>query len=122
MPGIAVLTSSPLGALRGDDARASFVACDPVESSNVWVPPGADAPGWAGLPAAPRWIGAIPYEAARALERRAWQGPDRRAPARFDRPRWLRYDAVLRVDHATGRVVIEADGARAADRLAGALR
>jgi anthranilate/para-aminobenzoate synthase component I len=120
--GLAVLTSSGLGALRPDDARSSFVACDPVEASDAWVPGGAeDVRGWAGLPAAPRWIGAIPYEAGRSVERRAWRGPDRRSEPRFIRPRWLRYDACVRVDHATGRVVIEADDARAADRLARAL-
>jgi anthranilate/para-aminobenzoate synthase component I len=120
--GIAVLVSSPCGALRPEDARSSFLACDPVEASDAWVPPvGEGAPGWAGLEAAPRWMGVIPYEAGRALERRAWHGPDRRSPPRFVRPRWLRYDAVARVDHATGRVAIEADDPRAADRLARAL-
>jgi len=32
-------------------------------------------------------------------------------------PRWSRYDAVLRVEHGTGEVVLEADDASAADRM-----
>ena len=54
------------------DARSSFVACDAVESSAALVPDaGPTTHGWAGLPAAPRWIGTIPYEHLRGLERPA---------------------------------------------------
>jgi anthranilate/para-aminobenzoate synthase component I len=121
-PGLAVLASDGRGALSPDDARFTFVACDPVETSEAWVPPpGAFARGWAGFPAAPRWIGAIPYEAARDLERPAWRGVDRREAPPWTRPRWHRYDAVLRVDRVTGRLSVEADDDRAADRLVRAL-
>src|SRR5438128_7209764 len=69
-PGLAVLQASPRGAASAGDARFSFVACDPIERSHAWVPPLGDAARrWAGFPAAPRWIGVLPYEAARALER-----------------------------------------------------
>jgi anthranilate/para-aminobenzoate synthase component I len=106
--------------MRDADAAASFVACDPVDATDAWVPPeGEPARGWAGRAAAPRWIGVVPYEATRALERPGWtRTPDGRPPAGIARPTWRRYDAVARIDHATGRVAIEADDARAADRLA----
>jgi anthranilate/para-aminobenzoate synthase component I len=123
-PGLAVLASDARGALRAEDATTSFVACDPVEASSAWVPPvdGPPARGWNGRPAAPRWIGAIPYEAGRALERPAWtRSPDARPRVGLARPAWLRYDAVLRVDHASGVVCVEADDDAAADRLARAV-
>jgi anthranilate/para-aminobenzoate synthase component I len=125
-PGLAVLASRPQGAPRPGDARWSFVACDPVEESADLVPPaGADAGArakYGGATPAPRWIGVVPYEAVRALERPGWtRDPDTRPPAAFARPAWLRYPAVVVVDHATGDVVIDADDAASAARLARAL-
>src|SRR4249920_2012074 len=79
--GLAVLASSPVGALRDDDVRESFVACEPVETSDDLVPPGRGF-----------WIGAIPYEALRNIERS--KNESRPAP-RIAEPRWKRYDAVL---------------------------
>jgi anthranilate/para-aminobenzoate synthase component I len=119
-PGLAVLATSPRGALGADEARFSFIACDPVERAEAWVPPrGPDARGWAGHAAAPRWIGVVPYEAGRGHERAAWSRvPDARPAPWITRPVWLRYDAVARIDHASGRVVLEADDAEAAERLA----
>jgi anthranilate/para-aminobenzoate synthase component I len=119
VPGAVVLRSDPRAALHASDVRASFLACEPVERSADWVPREmAPAPRWNGLPAAPRWVGVVPYDTTRALERSAWtRSPDTRAPAFFATPVWQRYDAVLRIDHATGRVAIEADDAAAADRL-----
>ena len=58
--------------------------------------------GGRAFPAAPRWIGVIPYEAGRGLERAAWR-PRRGAPAPpLVRPRWHRYDAVARIDRGPG--------------------
>jgi anthranilate/para-aminobenzoate synthase component I len=118
-PGLAVLTSSACGALSPGDARFSFLACAPVEVSDAWVPPpGVPAPAWAGHASAPRWVGVIPYEATRDLERKAWtRFPDLRAAPALARPRWRRYDAVARADHVTGRVVVEADTEGAARAL-----
>jgi anthranilate/para-aminobenzoate synthase component I len=115
--GFAALVS---GAPRpGDtDPGPSFLACNPVDRCEEWVPRelgGAGLPAWAGGAAAPRWIGAVPYEATRALERSGWTPRDARPACRFTRPAWLRYDAVLRVER--GRVVVEADDAPAAERL-----
>jgi anthranilate/para-aminobenzoate synthase component I len=92
-----------VSSVRPLDARFSFVACDPVETSEDLVPERGDAcVGFGGANAAPRWIGVIPYE------------PER------DRPRWHRYDAVVRVDHWTGDVAIEGDSDAAITRLLGA--
>ena len=122
-PGLVVLRSDPRGAIRPGDAAASFLACDPVEESEAWVPAElAVAPGWNGRAAGPRWVGLVPYEATRALERPAWtRSPDHRPAPVFARPVWRRYDAIVRIDHASGRVAIEADDERAADRLAARL-
>ena len=123
-PGLVVLRSGACGALGPSDVRSSFVACDPVEVSHDLVPGGAlEARGWGGLSAAPRWIGAIPYEAMRGIERRTWtRMPDDRPEPALVRPTWQRYDAVLRIDHATGTVAIEADHEGAAARLERMLR
>ncbi|HSQ66911.1 MAG TPA: anthranilate synthase component I family protein, partial [Polyangiaceae bacterium] len=113
-PGLAVLASAPGSGLRPADSRFSFVACEPVETSEDLVPSSRpEGPGFAGLDPAPRWIGAVPYEAFRHLERRA---RDRTACA-MRTARWHRYDAVLRVDHEMGRVSVEADDAHAGERL-----
>jgi anthranilate/para-aminobenzoate synthase component I len=125
-PGLAVLASRPQGAPARADARFSFVTCDPVEESHDLVPPvpSADsrAAGYGGTIGGPRWVGVVPYEAMRALERPGWtRAPDDRPMTPFARPAWLRYAAVVRVDHATGEVAIEADDAASAARLSRAL-
>ena len=111
--------------MRPDDARYSFVACDPIEASEDLVPADPSmpmGPTWNGARAAPRWIGVAPYEAIRGAERPGWtRQPDDRPPCILARPAWRRYAAVVRVDHATGQVAIEADDDAAADRVAWAL-
>jgi anthranilate/para-aminobenzoate synthase component I len=123
-PGVAILASRPSGAPRPEDARFSFVACEPVEACDDLVPaetPG-DAEGFGGVPAAPRWVGVVPYDALRSLERSAWsRTPDDRAPPAIARPAWRRYAAVARVDHFAGAVSIEADDETSASALARAL-
>ncbi len=100
------------------DARSSFVACDPVEVSSAIVPEvGSPTHGWGGLAAAPRWIGVIPYEHLRGLERHSLAWREARESPMITEPKWLRYAAIIRVDHATGAVAIEADDLDAAHRL-----
>jgi anthranilate/para-aminobenzoate synthase component I len=118
-PGLAVLASRPRGAPRREDARWSFVASDPVEASDDLVPHVATDPV-AGP--APRWIGVVPYEALRSLERPGWtRDPDRRPSSPHDRPAWRRYAAVVRIDHETGEVAVIGDDAKSAATLVTAL-
>jgi anthranilate/para-aminobenzoate synthase component I len=100
--------------------RFSFVAADPDRASTRLDPtPDDDGPRLGGaLGSLPRWIGALPYEARRGLERGSWAPPDRRAPARFAAPRWYRYPAVVAVDHWTGRVMVAGIDETAVGRLA----
>ena len=97
-PGLAVLWT-------GDGSGPSYIACDPIaESSAVdpeptlsWRSLGAEGHERSG---APRWIGALPYEALR-FERpeRGRRGPPRPAPD-WAAPHWYRYGAVAVVsDH-----------------------
>jgi anthranilate/para-aminobenzoate synthase component I len=119
-PGLAILASDPRGALRPGDARFDFVACDPEETCTDLVPPVEEdfTPGFGGAPAAPRWVGVVPYEAMRDIERSAWtRTPDDRPPPALSEPRWHRFGAVIRIDRASGRVVVEADDAKRALRL-----
>lgn len=99
--------TAPLGAALG---RWSFVAAEPDLLSEALDPLGEDpdlatdeVP--AGLAGFPRWIGALPYEARRELERPAWRPADTRPPALLTRPIWRRYPAVIGVDHVEGRVL-----------------
>ncbi|MDI1478786.1 anthranilate synthase component I family protein [Polyangium sp. y55x31] len=95
----------------GPYARFSYVACDPDRQSSA-LDPLADDPdfpfgGATGtFRSVPRWIGVLPYEGHRHLERPGWtpREGDRRPRAMLERPLWLRYPAVVVVDHAEGRV------------------
>jgi anthranilate/para-aminobenzoate synthase component I len=73
-------------------------------------------------PAAPRWIGFIPYEARRGLERPGWTPRERRPATPFARPEWRRYRAVACVDHAHGRVTVVGMTERDVGALAALLR
>lgn len=103
-------------------SRFSFVAADPDGESSALDPFATAAPleGPPLLRRAPRWIGVIPYEARRGLERPAWSRPDPRPPALLAAPLWLRYPAVLCVDHAAGSVLAIGESAAAAEALKGA--
>ncbi len=116
-PGLFVLSSSPVQQASAADVEASFVGADPVERSTSLAPPDVrDARSWAGRRAAPRWVGLVPYESQR-FERASYVTPETRPPPIVCEPCWLRYDAVFRIDHATGVVAVEADSQAAADGL-----
>jgi len=124
-PGLAILASRATGAPRLEDALCSFVTCDPVESCEEMTPPtcAIDSRGWNGLPSCPRWIGVVPYESLRDLERPGWtRDPDDRPACTVSRPAWRRYPAVVRIEHSTGQVAVEADDEASASRLIRALR
>ncbi len=78
--------------------ETAFLGCDPCESSEAWDP----EPGLALCPtlpaelgAVPRWVGLLPYEACRPLERGL--ASDLRPEVSLERPRWWRYGAVVRL-------------------------
>ena len=87
-PGLAVLWT-------GDGSGPSYIACDPIAESSS-VDPESTLPlrSDASIAAAPRWIGALPYEALR-YERpgRGRRGLPRPLPD-WASPRWYRYGAV----------------------------
>lgn len=94
-------------------ARFSYVAALPDRSSGRLDPLADDpeldlrSPGDSldfFLRRAPRWVGVLPYEARRDLERPGWALEDGRPPALLERPEWHRYRAVLAIDHDRGEV------------------
>jgi anthranilate/para-aminobenzoate synthase component I len=146
-PGFALLH----GASDGERGGRSFLAFDPIATSTRWLPPddgetssgGADrddivatsradivtrrgsAPSEAFDTRAgvPRWIGAIPYECARGLERAAWTlTPDERPAPHVVLPRWQRYGAVIDVDPMRSVVRVVGDDAAKVAALAKEIR
>jgi anthranilate/para-aminobenzoate synthase component I len=99
----------------------SFVAVEPVESSVAWLPPGCIEMPAVSLDTrvtVPRWIGVIPYECARGLERRGWtRTPDDRAAPHVGHPMWRRYAAVVEIDEARGIVRVVGDDASRVESL-----
>lgn len=105
-------------------ARFSFVAALPDRASGRLDPladdpdagdmdpdalsPSARRDAWNGdsnvARRAPRWIGVLPYEARRELERPGWTPRDARPRASLERAEWRRYRAALAIDHLRGEV------------------
>jgi len=78
----------------------SYVTCDPIARSSALDPePALKLDGEAApLLSVPRWIGLLPYEARRSLERPAWtRFPEDRPSPHVVEPLWRRYGAVARV-------------------------
>jgi anthranilate/para-aminobenzoate synthase component I len=106
--------------------RWSFVAADPDRRSHR-IDPLADDPTFGGagegsaLAFVPRWIGVIPYEGRRGLEREGWTSRDTRPPPSLVDPVWHRYPAVIAVDHQAGRVMAVGSDRGAVERLARAV-
>ncbi|HEX4336012.1 MAG TPA: anthranilate synthase component I family protein [Polyangiaceae bacterium] len=93
-PGFAFLWSASGGG-------ASYAACRPVDFATGLDPePSLDVrPGDTTLASCPRWIGALPYESRRGLERaRYTTRPDPRPEPHVTAPLWARYGAVVRID------------------------
>ncbi|MBI4702240.1 MAG: anthranilate synthase component I family protein [Deltaproteobacteria bacterium] len=109
------------GRASGSEPRVSYVAADPDRCSHALDPAGDD--DWPPAPPAsvpggtPRWIGVVPYESRRELERESWCAPERRGPPRCARPEWWRYAAVVRIEHDTGRVSLVGTDRAALSRL-----
>ncbi len=114
-PGLTVLTGR-----FEHECGASFVGAFPDAHSSAVVPPlepREGAFGWNGHAPAPAWVGHVPYEALRAIER---LGVDRRAESALSHPYWNRYPAMIRIDARSGHASIEGTEAAVA-RLASAL-
>jgi anthranilate/para-aminobenzoate synthase component I len=93
------------GTPEGGGRRRSYVAALPVDRASSMAPPATAPCSRSTFEGAPRWIGFLPYESARGMERPAWSsGEDRRERPHHVVPRWVRFGAVLVVDHATGTV------------------
>jgi len=120
--GLALLHAAERG---GAFARWSFVASHPEASSDALDPLATDEvpPAPAGSPWSwvPRWIGLVPYEHRRSLERPAWTPVERRPAPAMTLPIWRRYGAVVAVDHVEGRVFIVGTRASSIDEIARAL-
>ncbi len=109
-PGAALLWSA-------DGAGPSYVACQPAQKAAGLDPePGLALDPDAGILAAlPRWIGLLPYESRRTLERPTKaSGPDLRAPPHLIEPIWWRYGAVARI---TDHVLVAGDDREAVHEL-----
>ncbi|HEY3667353.1 MAG TPA: anthranilate synthase component I family protein [Polyangiaceae bacterium] len=82
----------------------AYLSCDPVEHSAALDPePELLAASRSRLHEVPRWVGLLPYEARRELER-SRHGSGRAAPHVVD-PHWVRYAAVAEIGKAGVRVV-----------------
>jgi anthranilate/para-aminobenzoate synthase component I len=107
--------------------RYSFLGIDPDRQSAELDPDDAetDAGGQGALRFAPRWIGVLPYEALRTIERPAWRPAETRPAPSLTEPVWLRYPAVVVVDHREGVVTAVGhrrdDAARLATKVRSAL-
>ena len=100
----------------------SFIAARPIERSSALDP--EPAPRSAAAPAllarAPRWVGLLPYEALRGIERPGQvDAPDRRAEPHLLRPLWWRVGAAVCIDD---RVTVIGDDVASVDDLARRLR
>jgi anthranilate/para-aminobenzoate synthase component I len=100
-----------------------YVAALPDRSSHSLDPLiDDDPPPEAGdFGAVPRWVGIVPYEARRTLERPRWSPPDHRPVPHLVEPLWRRYPAVVRIARRSGEVLVVGDRPAAIAELARAL-
>lgn len=99
--------------LRSALGGLSYVLAGAVESRETWVPDEQDTPPrpdlrWGHVP---RWVGLVPYEATRALERATGEGVHRppsetREPPHHVSPLWKRFATAVVVDATAGRVTV----------------
>jgi anthranilate/para-aminobenzoate synthase component I len=102
--------------------RRSFVMADPVETTEGLLPPALPALGIDRMDSratVPRYVGVIPYECARSVERPGWTRlPDERPRPHHCQPRWNRYAAVVEIDHERGQVRVVGDDKASVEKLA----
>lgn len=102
-----------LAFLLADGGHTAYVACDPSEVSRELDPERALSRGACEFGEIPRWIGLLPYEARRTLERSG--RPDARLEPELLTPLWRRYEAVVKI---TNQVEVIGDDARVVAELA----
>ncbi len=97
-----------LSLVRSADGLATYLGCDPVDRREEPDP----EPSLPIAPRAggeiPRWIGYLPYEAQRWVERSP--EPDLRPPSTASRPCWKRYAALVKI---TNQVEVVGDDSQA---------
>jgi anthranilate/para-aminobenzoate synthase component I len=85
----------------------AYLACDPVEHAHTLDPePSLTLAARSPLHSAPRWVGLLPYECRRGLERGGLGAA--RTPPHLETPHWVRYAAVAVIGEGRVRVVGEA--------------
>jgi anthranilate/para-aminobenzoate synthase component I len=90
-----------------NNGALAYLGCDPVEHAHTLDPePTLSLGPRSALHAVPRWVGLLPYECRRGLEREGL-GAARAAP-HLVTPHWVRYAAVAVVGGGRVRVVGEA--------------
>ena len=108
-----------LSLLWAKGGSVAYLACDPIEHSHALDPePELRLAARSAAHAVPRWVGLLPYESRRGLER-AGHGGSRRAPHLLE-PHWLRYAATAEISEAGVRVL--GDDSEAVAALAARLR
>jgi len=108
------------------EGRVAYLTCDPVAHSHALDPEPELRLGLASAPELmsdperrlPRWVGLLPYECRRGLER-AGHGGARSLPHLVE-PHWLRYAAFVEISEGGVRVL--GDDCDAVSALAGRLR
>ena len=103
----------------GSGGGRSFIGCDPIESSGALCPSLDSEPGAGELGRAPRWVGVVPYECRRGLERPRFSRAETRAEPQLIDPIWFRYPAVAEIGE---RVRVIGDDPAAVAALAERLR
>src|SRR5215469_429322 len=101
-----------LALVLAERGRTAYVACDPTSIAHALDPEPALERRVCDAGEIPRWIGLLPYEARRALERSA--RPDARPEPELVRPLWYRYQAVVRI---TNQVEVIGEDARVVHEL-----
>lgn len=102
--------------VRADRGKTTYVACNPSAVSHA-LDPEPDRPlVCPGAGEFPRWIGLLPYEARRTLERD--RSRDARPAPHLVQPLWRRYRAVAKI---TNQVEVLGDNSEAISQLSQAL-
>jgi len=98
--------------VRADRGRTTYLACNPSDISRSLDPDPQRPLDVAAGREFPRWIGLLPYEARRTLERDA--APDLRPEPHLVEPLWRRYQAVVKI---TNQIEVLGDDSDAVSQL-----